>query len=131
MTRPLTRRILLALPALAAAPPVLAQGKSGAAKTDPAASVAPATPGGWYSSYGLNTDGTSYTGRAEMIAEADSVTFTWYVDGDVIRGRGRREGRVITVDWGGTSPVVYVVMPDGTLHGTWEDGLALEKLTPQ
>ncbi|KMW59569.1 hypothetical protein AIOL_004551 [Candidatus Rhodobacter oscarellae] len=28
------------------------------------------------------------------------------------------------------SPVVYVWMPDGTLHGTWDGGLALEKLTP-
>ncbi|KMW59575.1 hypothetical protein AIOL_004557 [Candidatus Rhodobacter oscarellae] len=43
---------------------------------------------------------------------------------------GRVDGRVVTVNWGSATPVVYVWMPDGTLHGTWDGGLALEKLTP-
>ncbi len=39
-----------------------------------------------------------------------------------------REGRVVTVDWGAETPVVYVVMPGGALHGTWDGGMALERL---
>lgn len=56
---------------------------------------------------------------------------TWLVNGDTIRGQGTREGRILTIDWGDKTPVIYVVMPDRTLHGTWDDGLALEKLTPR
>ena len=47
------------------------------------------------------------------------------------RGVGVLDGRVVTVDWGDATPVIYVVMEDGELHGTWADGTALEKLTPR
>lgn len=33
--------------------------------------------------------------------------------------------------WGTEAPATYVVMPDGELHGTFEDGFAVELLTPE
>ena len=31
----------------------------------------------------------------------------------------------------GDAPVIYVIMPNGELHGTWDNGRALEKMIPQ
>lgn len=42
-----------------------------------------------------------------------------------LNGIYRAEGR--NPD-GSTYPIIYLVMADGTLHGTWENGTALEKL---
>ncbi len=42
-----------------------------------------------------------------------------------LNGIYRAEGR--NPD-GYTYPIIYVVMADGTLHGTWKSGAALEKL---
>ena len=54
----------------------------------------------------------------------------WRVGRETYTGEGRIDGRVLTVDWGAEDPIVYVLMPDGELHGTWADGRALEKLSP-
>ena len=40
-----------------------------------------------------------------------------------------RTWQVLMINWGQSTPVVYVVMPGGELHGTWAGGTALEKLT--
>ncbi len=89
------------------------------------------TIAGTYASNGLNADGSAYNGVADITEQGGAVEFTWVVAGDTMRGQGSRDGRVVTVDWGASTPVIYVVMPDGTLHGTWDDGKALEKLTPR
>ena len=86
---------------------------------------------GIYTGNGRNADGSAYKGRTVITQQGDAVEFTWYIGNDTNRGSGTIEGRVVTVDWGDATPVVYVVMPDGELHGTWADGTALEKLTPQ
>jgi len=49
---------------------------------------------------------------------------------DTFKGTGRLEGKLMEVQWGNPQPVIYVLRPDGTLHGTWGNGEALEKLTP-
>lgn len=126
----LTRRFILAGLAATLALPAFAQGKKGGGK-DPFASAETGSIAGRYDSYGLNTDGTSYSGVADITVQGTTVQFTWVVQGDTMRGTGTLDGRVVTVDWGADTPVIYVIMPDGTLHGTWEDGLALEKLTPR
>ena len=86
---------------------------------------------GAYRSDGRNADGSAYDGRVQIVQQGEAVEFTWNIGSDVFRGAGTIEGRVVTVDWGDSSPVIYVVMTDGELHGTWADGTALEKLTPQ
>jgi len=119
----------LALVAAAAAP-ALAQGKksSGGAGDD----IAPLIGiDGGYTSWGRNADGSDYSGRVDVVQQGDAVEFTWVVGNDTFRGQGSIEGRVVTVDWGDAHPVIYVVMPDGALHGTWADGRALEKMTPR
>jgi hypothetical protein len=118
----LTRRLTLAALAASLAAPALAQKKN----ESRGASVA-----GRYRAEGRNPDGSAYAGTVEIAQEGDSVAVAWQVGNDNYSGTGTIDGRVITVDWGDATPVVYVVMPDGALHGTWADGTALERLLPQ
>ncbi|WP_425049283.1 hypothetical protein [Psychromarinibacter sp. S121] len=123
-----TRRLFTAgLIVLAALPAFAQEGKKGSGPNTAPALIEIA---GTYSSRGLNADGTEYMGRAQIVQQGEAVEFTWFVGNDTFRGRGAIDGRLVAVDWGAESPVVYVVMPDGELHGTWDDGRALEKLTP-
>ena len=84
---------------------------------------------GQYRVEGRNADGSAYSGLVNVNQVAGGgVGFAWAVAGQSYNGTGVREGRVVTVHWGDNTPVVYVIMPDGTLHGTWADGRALERL---
>mgnify|MGYP006295797075 CR=1 FL=1 len=121
MSPSLTRRLALAGLATALAGPALAQKKTGGRS----AAIA-----GRYRAEGRNPDGSAYSGTVAVVQQGDAVEFTWQVGNDSYRGAGTIEGRVGTVDWGDTHPVVYVVMPDGELHGTWADGTALERMRP-
>ncbi|WP_425099087.1 hypothetical protein [Tropicibacter sp. S64] len=98
--------------------------------TLPFASLADVT--GTYYVQGRNADGSAYDGRLTLMQQGDTVAADWLVGGTAYSGYGPLEGRVLTINWApGQAPVVYVTMPDGTLHGTWADGLALEKATPE
>lgn len=66
----------------------------------------------------------------QLTQSANVISMAWQVGASSYIGTGIRDGRVVIVNWGDATPVVYVVMPDGTLHGTWAGGLALEKLSP-
>ena len=84
---------------------------------------------GVYRAEGRNPNGSSYTGQVTIQENlGGAVAFGWNVGGQTYAGVGVREGRVVTVNWGSNAPVVYVIMPDGTLHGTWDQGRALERL---
>lgn len=88
---------------------------------------------GSYFVYGRNADGSAYDGTAQIVAAGGkSYTVLWSV-GTEYSGTATLDGSVLTVDWGAADPAVYVVMPDGELHGTWADGLGLEMmaLTPR
>lgn len=104
--------ILAALP-VAAASPLRAQGALS----------------GDYRVSGRNPDGSAYSGTVRVTEAAGAVSMFWQVGSQTYSGSGFREGRIVTVNWGDTTPVVYVIMPDGEWHGTWSDGTALEKLT--
>lgn len=84
---------------------------------------------GTYAAQGRNPDGSAYQGSVVLTHSANVVSMAWRVGNSSYIGTGVQEGRVVTVDWGQGAPVVYVVMPDGALHGTWADGFALERLT--
>lgn len=108
------RRVLLALPLVLAAP-VLAQD-------------IPADISGTYRVEGRNPDGSAYDGQLTVVeSTGGAVAFAWIVAKQSYAGVGVREDRVVTVDWGADTPVVYVVMPGGELHGTWGGGKALER----
>ena len=126
----LTRRRLLSGLAILAATPAFAQGKKSSGSDGDSMNRLIGNDG-TYSARGLNADGTAYEGRVDITQQGDAVEFTWNVGEDVFRGQGSIEGRIVTVDWGDATPVIYVVMDDGELHGTWADGTALEKLTPR
>jgi len=109
----MTRRILLILALLLA----------------PAAAIAESLTGS-YRAIGRYPDGTAYTGTVRIEDDGASIRVMWAIGTRSYLGAGPRDGRVITVDWGDATPIVYVVMDDGELHGTWADGTAHEKLIP-
>lgn len=116
-----TRRFLLTAPfALAGL----------AAVVNPALAQAtdPLQVAGTYSVIGRNANGTVYEGTAELRQEGSTVEIFWNVGGQSYSGVGSIEGRVVTIDWGADWPIVYVVMGN-QLHGTWDNGAALERLT--
>lgn len=95
------------------------------------AQQAPAYPiAGAYDVRGMNANGSAYFGQVQIIQQGSAVEVYWSVAGQSYSGRGWIEGRVVTVDWGSSSPVVYV-LNGRELHGTWDNGNALEKLTPR
>lgn len=83
---------------------------------------------GDYRAEGRNPDGSAYEGDVKILEQGDVVSVAWQVGAQGYTGSGRRDGRVVTVNWGARDPVVYVVMPNGQLNGTWADGTALERL---
>ncbi|MCU9848926.1 hypothetical protein OEZ60_13020 [Defluviimonas sp. WL0024] len=87
---------------------------------------------GSYFVYGRHGDGRAFEGTATITAaNEDRYAVEWIVGSGTYNGIGVLEGRVLTVDWDTEAPAIYVVMPDGELHGTFEDGLAVELLTPE
>ncbi|MEX0348942.1 MAG: hypothetical protein AB3N15_05905 [Paracoccaceae bacterium] len=97
----------------------------------PLAVAAEGSIAGTYSVQGRNPDGQAYGGLAHIAQDGSFVNIEWRIADESFKGAGAIDGKVLTVDWGAEFPVVYVVMNDGELHGTWADGLAFDKLTPQ
>ena len=87
--------------------------------------------GGMYRSYGLNPNGTDYSGDVCIEQSASGIFMTWSFNGNTCySGNGKISGQVVSVDWKAEFPVFYIIMADGKLHGTWNDGTAVEKLSP-
>jgi hypothetical protein len=85
---------------------------------------------GSYAARGRNSNGSAYAGTVTLVQQGDQVAISWRIGNDTFKGTGRLEGKVLEVEWGNPQPVIYVLRPDGSLHGTWGNGEALEKLTP-
>ncbi|SMX50479.1 LIC10280 family protein [Maliponia aquimaris] len=87
---------------------------------------------GSYRVEGRNPDGSAYSGTLTLTASGPRYIGDWTIAGQSFRGSGTLDGRILTLQWSeGAEPVVYVLMPDGALHGTWADGRALDRLEPQ
>ena len=95
------------------------------------AAMAWADISGNYFVYGRHSDGRTFEGTATITAGKDGYAIEWLIGAASYSGIGVLEGRVLTVEWGTEAPAIYVVMPDGELHGTFEDGLGVELLTQE
>ncbi len=86
---------------------------------------------GNYRVEGRNPDGSAYFGVVTLVDHGSEVTVAWEVGSSSYAGRGIKEGRILTVDWGAASPVIYVRdVATGALYGTWDRGRASERLLP-
>ena len=86
---------------------------------------------GSYDVWGRNLDGAAYEGSAEVRDDGETVTIFWNTTIGKYSGQGVREGKTLLIDWGSDYLIVYTIMSDGELHGTWADGYALDRLTPR
>ncbi|MGC1496845.1 MAG: hypothetical protein WA790_13625 [Sulfitobacter sp.] len=86
------------------------------------------TINGLYTAEGRNPDGSAYSGSVVMAEVNGAVQINWTVGNQHYAGTGVRDGQIVVVNWGAAYPVIYVVMADGNLHGTWDNGKALERL---
>jgi hypothetical protein len=93
--------------------------------------------GGWadglsgrYKVEGRNPDGSAYFGVARIVDDKGKVAITWTIKDTEFSGQGRVVGKVLTVEWGSDTPVIYQIQQDGQLQGTWANGRALDILTP-
>ena len=122
-------RLLVVMCLGAACLPLQAGSLSGAGPT--ARVQAPASLlTGAYTVDGRNADGSAYRGTAIVQSRSDGkLQFVWHV-GAFQRGIGTLDGNVVTVDFGDAFPAIYELQSDGSLSGTWANGLASERLTP-
>lgn len=129
------RRIVLSSLLATLAAPAFAQANRRSLTDDSVSTVDDpvniANVGGQYISQGRYSNGEKFEGVAKVTRLGRNVDITWRVEGNQFSGKGTIAGRVITVEWGAETPILYVIMPDGSLHGTYNDGTALEKLTPR
>jgi hypothetical protein len=84
---------------------------------------------GTYGVQGRNPDGSAYSGTVRVTEQSGVVSMAWQVGSQTYTGTGTFDGQIVRVNWGDSHPVVYVLMSDGSWHGTWSNGLALEKLS--
>ena len=54
--------------------------------------------------------------------------FTWWIGRQVFSGVGQFAGRMMVVNWGSKSPVIYSITRNSDLEGEWADGSATERL---
>jgi len=87
-------------------------------------------PEGEYSVAGRNAEGKDYDGTVTITKEADDYRLSWEVGDQSYEGDGTLEGNLLTVDWGGSTPIVYALGDDGSLTGLWDAGHGEETLTP-
>ena len=90
-----------------------------------------ALPGGRYRVDGRNPNGSAYRGTLTMLNQGGQYSLQWQVGASTYSGTGTLEGNVLTVEWGGATPVIYALAADGTLRGLWAGGAGEEVLTPQ
>ena len=84
--------------------------------------------GGIYRVEGTNPSGSKYRGMVALAQNDDQFNFTWWIGKDVFRGSGHFAGKMLVVNWGDKTPVIYTFGDGGALDGEWADGSATETL---
>jgi hypothetical protein len=83
---------------------------------------------GVYRVEGTNPSGSKYRGMVALAQNDGQFNFTWWIGKDVFRGSGHFAGKMLVVNWGNKTPVIYTFGDEGTLDGEWADGTATETL---
>ena len=86
------------------------------------------TLAGIYRAAGTNPNRTQYTGMAAIIQSGDQFGVRWWIGTQVFTGSGQFAGRMLVINWGSSSPVVYNFVGGDTLDGEWADGTATDRL---
>lgn len=92
-------------------------------------SEAPATLTGVYKVDGRNPNGSPYRGMVSVTQTGDRFAFKWWIGTQSFDGTGQLAGRMVVINWGDKTPVVYTFGTRGNLDGEWADGSATERLT--
>ena len=74
-------------------------------------------PEGEYRVEGRNADGKDYEGTVIIAKAGSGFRLKWKVDRSEYEGEGALADNLLTVDWGGTTPIVYALADDGSLTG--------------
>lgn len=85
---------------------------------------------GVYRANGTNPSGKKYTGIVALEESGEEFRLTWWVGEDVFHGDGHYAGKMLVINWGDKTPVIYSFGDKGVLDGEWADGSASETLTP-
>jgi hypothetical protein len=85
-------------------------------------------PVGRYRVSGRNPNGESYSGTVSIVGRSGQYVLDWKVGSNNYRGSGTLASNILTVDWGGSTPVIYALNADGTLSGLWSAGEGEETL---
>jgi uncharacterized caspase-like protein len=114
-----------------AGPAVVAPLQQAAITSQPRAALPAQTLalGGLYLVEGSNPDGSRYRGMAALTQVGNQYRFTWWIKRQIFSGIGQFAGRMLVVNWGAKSPVIYTVASNDNLIGEWADGSATDKLT--
>ena len=83
---------------------------------------------GVYRVEGTNPNGSKYRGMVALAQNDDQFKFTWWIGKDVFSGSGHFAGKMLVVNWGDKTPVIYTFGDEGALDGEWADGSATETL---
>jgi hypothetical protein len=110
-------------------PPAAGEEKAPAETAEPE-EAAPKTIdlAGVYRVEGTNPNGSKYRGMVALAQNNDQFNFTWWIGKDVFRGTGHFAGKMLVVNWGDKTPVIYTFGDEGALDGEWADGSATETL---
>jgi len=95
--------------------------------------------GGLYDVAGTSLDGTPYSGQAEIILTSDvTCEIVWVTGGQESLGICMRAGNAFAASYvieDQVGLIIYQIMPDGTLDGTWTlagmNSVGTEVLTPR
>ena len=85
---------------------------------------------GVYRASGTNPSGSQYTGMVALEEDNEDFKLTWWIGKDVFQGSGHFAGKMLVINWGDKTPVIYSFGDEGALDGEWTDGSARETLTP-
>src|SRR5262249_4652461 len=83
---------------------------------------------GIYRVVGTNPNGSHYKGMAALWPSGKDYEFQWWIGRQTLAGSGHLAGRMLVINWGQKSPVIYSFGAGNRLDGEWADGSATEQL---
>ena len=110
--------------------------ESAPSQVRPSPSIGPERPGfmkmpvlaGVYRVEGTNPNGSHYQGMVALWPAGQDYQLKWWIGRQTLSGSGHLAGRMLVVNWGQKSPVIYSFGAGNRLDGEWADGSATEQL---